>query len=116
MRTRSYGSVTIYYPDLDREEVISRLRTGAKRLAERLPLERVVLIGSYATDRHTASSDVDVLVVYRDPPREDAWRVVLDAFDIPGLEPHVYSAGQAERMARPIGLMEREGRVVIYPT
>jgi len=38
----------------------------------------------------TAFSDVDLLVVYDDPIREDAYKTVKKTIRLKGLEPHVY--------------------------
>jgi hypothetical protein len=54
----------------------------------------VVLFGSYARGRQTAFSDVDLLVVYADPPRADAFMVVKDALLLRGAEPHVLSESE----------------------
>jgi predicted nucleotidyltransferase len=54
-----------------------------------LPLIRAALFGSYASGRHTAASDIDVLLVYAGPRRSDAFALAKRALDIRGLEPHV---------------------------
>lgn len=43
----------------------------ADQIVERLKPSRVILFGSYASGMPTADSDVDLLVVMRDPP---GWR------------------------------------------
>lgn len=91
MRGRSSRSVRVYYPELNREQVIARLTDHLPALAQELPLRRVVLFGSYARGNYTASSDVDVLVVYEGEKRDDAFRVVRKNLPLRGLEPHVYS-------------------------
>lgn len=90
------------------------MREQLPRLAEELPLEYVVLFGSYAKDRYTAFSDVDLLVVYREPSREDAFRLVRTILKIPGLEPHVYTLEEARTLS---GVLRRmvEGGIVVYP-
>lgn len=67
------------------------LRERLAHLQARLPLRRVVLFGSYARGGHTAFSDLDVLVVYADPPRADAFALVKRTLHLRGLEPHVLS-------------------------
>lgn len=66
-----------------------------------------MLFGLYARGRHTAASNVDLLVVYADPPRAEAYAVVRQTLALPRLEPHVYSEaeyraaqGTVDRMAR----------------
>ncbi|MCX7622824.1 MAG: nucleotidyltransferase domain-containing protein [Thermomicrobium sp.] len=107
----------VSWPELTREELLARLRKAVAALAERLPLERVVLFGSWASGRATVASDVDVLVVYADPPREDAFRVVwhtLVAAGVPRPEPHVYAASEAAKLAPTLTAMTRHG-VVLFP-
>ncbi len=70
------------------------LRGAVGRLQARLPVRRVVLFGSYARGDFTAASDVDLLVVYADPVRPDAFAVVKKAVGLPHLEPHVFSESQ----------------------
>jgi predicted nucleotidyltransferase len=74
---------------------VSLLRKRLPLLAERLPLVRVVLFGSWAHGRQTVASDVDLLVVYRGPRRDDAFREIKLTLGIPGLEPHVYTEEEA---------------------
>jgi len=82
-------------------------------LNERLPLLRVVLFGSYARGNYTVASDVDLLVVYQDPAREDAFAVVKKVLGIPGLEPHVYTEGEYRQAQQRIARMT-EGGIVLY--
>ena len=75
------------------------LRGAVGRLRARLPVRRVVLFGSYARGDFTAASDVDLLVVYADPAREDAFAVVKRAVGLPHLEPHVSSESEFEAVS-----------------
>lgn len=88
----------IYYPEYTREEVISRIRSSVPKIRSHLPIRLVALFGSYAQRRHTAASDVDILIVYDDPKREDAHKLVIDTIDVPRLEPHIYTTSEYERM------------------
>lgn len=74
------------------------LRRRLPALQENLPLKRVVLFGSYARGRHTVASDIDLLVVYAGPSREDAFALVKRTLDVRGLEPHAYSEQEYERV------------------
>ena len=60
---RSSTSVRIHYPKLTRAEVIERLRQSIRELKHSMPLSEACLFGSYAKGNHTASSDIDVLIV-----------------------------------------------------
>lgn len=66
MLRRYSSSVRIFYPRYSLEEVVSRVRDTANRLAVQLGLLKVVIFGSYARKRFTAASDVDILIVYDD--------------------------------------------------
>lgn len=51
---------------ISKEEVVRRLKLFKERALRKYPsIKTVVLIGSIATNTHTARSDVDVIVVYR---------------------------------------------------
>lgn len=95
MPSTSSGSATIFFPRHDRDEIIARLEQGVEAFREELPLRRVVLFGSQTTGRATAASDVDVLVVYDGPPREDAFALVKKAIPQVGVEPHLYTTEEA---------------------
>lgn len=98
MRNPSFGSVRVVFPRFSREELIELLRRDVRSLAGELPLRRVVLFGSWASGRATAYSDIDVLVVYADPPRDDAYKTVRRHLRLRGLEPHLYSEGEARQV------------------
>src|SRR2546430_2524852 len=96
MPNRSSSSVKVFYPRYSRDELIARLRERMRVLGEEIPLVRAVLFGSWATGRATAFSDVDVLVVYSGPRREDAFRLVRRVIGLRGIEAHVYPTDDAE--------------------
>ncbi len=98
MLRRSSSSVRIFYPEHTKEEIISKMKSYIAELRSHLPIRLVVLFGSYAEERHTAASDIDILVVYDDPKREDAHKLVIDIIDLPRLEPHIYTTKEYERM------------------
>jgi len=114
MPRRSSPSVRVFFPRFDREALVGALRERTPALAARLPLVRVVLFGSWAVSRHTAASDVDLLVVYRGDTRDDAFGIVKTTLAIPGLEPHAYSEREAELMRDRLARMTAGG-VVIFP-
>lgn len=109
MPSESSGSVRVFSPAYSREELIGWLRERLPTLCAVLPVVRVVLFGSWATGRATAFSDIDLLVVYADPPVADAYQRVRRAVPRRDLEPHVYSASEADALADTIGRMTRQG-------
>ena len=113
MPIRSSGSVKLFYPRFDGQTLVNALRQGVAALSARMPLKHVVLFGSWAQGRATAFSDIDLLVVYSDPTREDAYQEVRRCMDIPGLEPHVYSETQATQLESTLARMSANGIVLL---
>src|SRR5438874_1005671 len=109
MRTELFGSVKVFWPEFSRDELIGQLRARATALAVQLPLKQAVLFGSWAHNQATAFSDVDVLVVYRGPAREDAYRLAFRALRVDGLEAHVYSEHEAGAVAETLRGMTEGG-------
>ncbi|GAC1335324.1 MAG: nucleotidyltransferase domain-containing protein [Chloroflexota bacterium] len=99
----------VVYPRFSRDELIERLRRDIPILFEVLPLERVVLFGSWASGRATAFSDIDLLVVYAGRPREDAYKTVRQCLLLRGLEAHVYAAEEAAQLDDTLDRMTRHG-------
>jgi len=76
----------------------------------------MILFGSYARNRYTAGSDIDVLLVYRGKERNDAYKVIMNEIRLPNLEPRVYTEEQFTAMisASPTfaETLAREGLVI----
>lgn len=113
MHEPSWTSVRVTFPPLNREQVMARIRNALPDLARQLPVRQVVLFGSYARGRYTAYSDIDLLVIYDDPPMADAFQRVRRAIPLRALEPHVYSRSEAQRVATVLKRMTREGVVFL---
>jgi len=111
MRTGSSSSVRIFYPQYDCKGLVELLNARLPILSQRILLKRVVLFGSWAKGKATIFSDIDLLVIYADPPREDAYQLVRRCLDIRGLEPHVYSEQQAGLMKVTLDRMTKDGVV-----
>jgi len=114
----SSDSVRIFWPELSREELIRRIREGIKSVLSVLPITKVILFGSYARARHTAASDVDLLVVYRGPKRQDDYSICWEALGIPQLELHIYTEEEYERLRSRGSLLPREAEekgIVVWP-
>ncbi len=116
MLNRSSPSVRIFYPRWTKEKLIEHLREKLPLLASLLPLVRVVLFGSYATGRFTASSDIDLLVVHEGAPRADAYALIRKTLNVAGLEPHVYTRDEAARIQSTVERMERSGIILFTQT
>lgn len=109
MPTGSSGSVRIFSPPYDRAELIGRLRARLRDLDAVLPLRRAILFGSWAIRRATAFSDIDLLIIYAGPAREDAYRLVRQTIGLRGLEPHLYSEEEARALGPTVERMTRDG-------
>lgn len=109
MPRRSSPSVRIFYPKFSKEEVTRILSERLKELKNHLPILRVVLFGSYARGNYTVGSDIDLLIVYRGKKRKDAYALVKEVLNLPGLEPHLYTEEEYQRMQATIKAMTREG-------
>jgi predicted nucleotidyltransferase len=101
--------VKVTYPRLGRDELLTELRSRLPALAGNLPLCEVVLFGSWAAGRATAFSDIDLLVIYSGPPRDDAYRIVREVVGLRGLEPHVYTDDEAAALRPTLDRMTRGG-------
>lgn len=112
MPTESSRSATISWPTRTQDDLVASIWEALPALQENLPVQRVILFGSYATGRATLTSDVDLLVVYQGPPREDAFATVKKTLPIRGLEPHVYTCESADAQADLLARMTRNGRLV----
>lgn len=98
----------VCYPRLSVKKLVSRLRKAALKLNRRLPLELMILFGSYAQLRQTPSSDIDVLVVYSDPPNPSAYKEAIEVIDIHQLELHIYSQREYRRLKLSRSTIPRE--------
>lgn len=114
MRTTSSASVKVFYPPYSRTGLVALLCERLRVLATRLPLKQVWLFGSWTRGKATAFSDIDLLVIYADPPREDAYKLVWHAVQVRGLEPHIYSEGQAQPLKATLERMVQDG-IVLFP-
>jgi predicted nucleotidyltransferase len=85
-----------------KKRIDKELRSYAKRLLSNLKLRGVVLFGSYAADRYGWGSDVDVLVVADDMPKDWTDRYPLLAGpDFPAeLQPFGYSSQEFSEMIK----------------
>ncbi len=113
MPRRSSSSVRVFYPRLDRAELLRTLKDGLARLEAVLPVRRVVLFGSYAKGTYTVASDVDLLVVYAGESRPDAYALTRRALNIPRLEPHLYTETEYAAAAPTLNRMLEGGIVLL---
>ena len=112
MPSESSHSATISWPTRDRDDLVDAVRATLPALRDALPVVRVLLFGSYATGRATVASDVDLLVVYEGPPREDAFATVKKTVPVRGLEPHVFTVEEADAQSALLDRMTRSGLLI----
>lgn len=109
MPSRSSSTVRVFSPPFDREQLVALLRERLPGLSTLLPVQRAVLFGSWAANRATAFSDIDLLIVYDDPIRDDAYKVVWKHLALRGLEPHVYAKSEASEIEVTLSRMTANG-------
>lgn len=90
MRKGSLTSVKVFYPkNKNKDELLKLISSKLEELKGELPLVRVLLFGSYAKGNYTAGSDIDLLIVYKVEPRDDAYALVKKTLAVPQLELHL---------------------------
>jgi uncharacterized protein len=109
MPEKSSSSVRVFYPRFKREEIIHMITENLGNLKKEIPLSLVVLFGYYGKGNYTVASDVDLLVVYKGQENREAYAIVKRAFDIPNVEPHVYTEKEYEEMKDTIEKMIKDG-------
>ncbi|MBI2821813.1 MAG: nucleotidyltransferase domain-containing protein [Acidobacteria bacterium] len=108
------SGVKIFYPRFSRDELVERLRERLPALNKVLPLQKVVLFGSWARGKATPFSDIDLLVIYAGPLRQEAYQLVWTALDLRGLELHVYSEEEARKRQPTLERMTRTS-LALFP-
>lgn len=106
----------VYFPKYNQKEVVKLIRERLQTLLKKLPLRLAILFGSYARGRYTASSDIDLLVVYKDPKRKDAYSLVWDAINVSQLQLHLYTTSEYEELRKSGSSLPKEAEkgVVIW--
>lgn len=113
MPRKSSSSVRVFYPEFDQAYLLQTLSERLKRLDAELPLNQVVLFGSYAKGNYTVGSDVDILIIYKGEARSDAYGLAKKCLAIPRLEPHLYSEEEYRKMKKTIHKMS-EGGILLF--
>ena len=98
MREESSSGVKVYYPSFNLAELIEKLKHRLTQLSSLLPLEEAILFGSWVEGRATVASDIDLLLIYKDPKRDDAYSICWDVLNIQNLELHLYTRTEYERL------------------
>lgn len=98
MRRKSLNSVKIYYPKFSREHLVHLLRREFERIAEKIPVNLAILFGSYAIDRYTASSDIDLFVVVAGKDKNRYYNEISDQLKMGSLQLHLYTSDEYDKM------------------
>lgn len=112
MPPRSSGSVRIFYPRYSPEDIVRTLREGLPALLRELPLQLMVLFGSYARGNYTVASDVDLLLVYSGGKRPDDYVLARRILGIPRLELHIYTDAEYQKVKNTVQRWVQEGVVL----
>lgn len=105
-------AVRIFYPEFNKEKLIQILKERLKDLKTKLPLDRVILFGSYSKDQYTVASDIDLLIVYSGKARQDAYAIVKKTINIPRLEPHLFTDEECKILKPTLDKMTEKGVVL----
>ena len=96
MLRKSSSSAKIYYPKYDLTEVVEELRKAMQMLSKELGIEKVILFGSYAKNRYTVASDIDILVVFDETvcDEDKVYKAIRKRVKLSRLEPHLITKNE----------------------
>lgn len=107
------SSVKVFFPKFNREEVVDEVARCVKMLRGRLALERVVLFGSYAKEKYTVASDIDLLVIFDDEKsgEDEVYKVLMKSIKLPRVELHILpkSSLKLYKESKWMKIIEEEG-------
>ncbi|MEM2896419.1 MAG: nucleotidyltransferase domain-containing protein [Candidatus Bathyarchaeia archaeon] len=113
MQKKSSNSVKIFSPKFNLEAVAKEIKRVISIFFNQLALERVILFGSYAKNRYTVASDIDVLIVFNELKcdKDVVYKTLMKNIKLPRLELHILSKKDYEAMknSRWIKEIENEG-------
>ncbi|MGB9727015.1 MAG: nucleotidyltransferase domain-containing protein [Nitrososphaeria archaeon] len=98
MEEKSSNSVKVYYPRFDGEKLVEYLMCKVEELRKRFPLVKLVLFGSYAGNRYTVASDIDILIVYEGKRLEEDYHIIWDILQLPEVQLHIYTLEEFEKL------------------
>lgn len=93
------SSVKVYYPLYERNELLSLLKSRIQKAKDKVKIKLAILFGSYAKNRYTAFSDVDLLIVY-DEGNNDVYKILYREIGIANLQLHLYTTNDFINMIR----------------
>ncbi len=108
MQNESSIDVRIYYPRLTREEILQQLRASSQELSKVVNLLEMRLFGSYAKGTNTASSDVDIFIVFEGYDKDEVYSKCWQIIGIPEAEIHLYTRRERDQMKKNHSLFLKE--------
>ncbi|MEM2153957.1 MAG: nucleotidyltransferase domain-containing protein [Nitrososphaeria archaeon] len=116
MEEKLSDSVKFYYPRFDRKKIVEYLRAKVPELKEKIPLVRLILFGSYAKNRHTAASDIDILIIYKGNKLQDDYHIIWDTLNLPEVQLHIYTLEEFKKLKSSGSSFpkEAENGIIVY--
>lgn len=113
MPKKSSDSVKVFFPKVNREQVIKEIDRCIREFSKSLGLYKVVLFGSYARGNFTVASDIDIFIVFDEEKssEEDVRKTLMKNIKLPRVELHILSRKNYETAVglRWIKTIEEEG-------
>ena len=110
------SSVKVFWRKYGREEAVKKLSESFVEISKHSPIIAAILFGSVAENRHTPSSDIDILIICREP-RKDLFNTVKRYAALPRVEPHIYSLKEAQSILNQPKFLKHllEKSIIVYP-
>ena len=97
MQNKYSDSVKIYYPRYSLREIKEKIRKAGEELFK-LGVVKIVLFGSFAKEKATAGSDVDLLILVRDQESKNKFHEIMEIINIEIAEAHLYTQSEFEKL------------------
>ncbi|MGQ9514067.1 MAG: nucleotidyltransferase domain-containing protein [Thermoproteota archaeon] len=80
--------------------MIEKIKETLSSLSERKALERVILFGSYAKNKYTVGSDIDIFIVFDESKiaEDKIYKNLMKVIKLPRVELHILSKKDYELM------------------
>jgi predicted nucleotidyltransferase len=97
MQNKSSDSVKIYYPRYSLREIREKIRKAGEELFK-LGVVKIVLFGSFAKEKATAGSDIDLLILARDQESKNKFHEIMETINIEIAEAHLYTQSEFKKL------------------
>ncbi|MEM1580962.1 MAG: nucleotidyltransferase domain-containing protein [Candidatus Bathyarchaeia archaeon] len=103
----------VFFPKVNREDVVKEVSRCITEFREKLGLESIILFGSYAKDKYTVASDIDLLIIFDDQKsgEDQVYKSLMRNIKLPRVELHMIPKRNLEafRDSKWMKTIEREG-------